>query len=262
LAGVLLAVACVYALTRSSLLDVDRVQVVGGPTTGAEAIRAAAGIRPGDQMVDLDLTAARARIEALPWVRSARLARAWPGTVRIVVAERQPVARIADGAGHWWLADGTGRLLALVPTPPDGLVEVAGVVGGGQPGARLAPRAASALAMIQRLPAEVAARTVGLRFRGDTEIDLVVRGEGEATDGASTDATDGGATAGADSGVDGVTLDVPPPFALALLDGSDRVDDALVALDAVLSQVDDRCLATVDVRVPDKPVVTRRDNCR
>jgi hypothetical protein len=124
--------------------------------------------------------------------------------------------------------------------------------------------------MIPRLPAEVAARTVGLRFRGDTEIDLVVRGEGEATDGASTDAstgattdaTDGGATAGADSGVDGVTLDVPPPFALALLDGSDRVDDALVALDAVLSQVDDRCLATVDVRVPDKPVVTRRDNCR
>jgi cell division protein FtsQ len=241
-----LVVLCVYGITRSSLLDVDHVQVVGGTTTGADAIKTAAGIRPGDQMVDLDLGAARARIEALPWVRSARLARAWPGTVRIVVAEREAVARIADGTGQWWLADGTGRLLALVPTPPDGLVEVAGVVSGGQPGARLAPRAAAAVAMIPRFPGEVAARTVGLRFREEPRVDLVIRGSGAPDDGG-----------------DGVGApDVPVPYALAVLDGSDPVDDQLSALDAVLTQVDDRCLGLVDVRVADKPVVTRRNDCR
>jgi hypothetical protein len=57
-------------------------------------------------------------------------------------------------------------------------------------------------------------------------------------------------------------LDVPPPLAVAELGMVSGLDEKLLALGAVLTQVDNRDLATVDVRVPNKPVVTRRASCQ
>ena len=113
---------------RSPMLDVDRVQVLGGQTTGMDALQRALGIGIGDQMVDLDLGAAERRLEQLPWVRTARVVRSWPATLRVIVVERQPEARIADPDGRWWLADGTGRLLDVVSDPPPDLLQVDGYV--------------------------------------------------------------------------------------------------------------------------------------
>lgn len=255
LAAVLLGLVALFGLSRSPLVAVNQIQVLGGELSGPEGIKAASGIHEGDQMLDLDLAAARRHLEALPWVRSARVARAWPATVRIVVTERRPVARIADEDGQrWWMADATGRLLDAVASPPEGLVQIDGVVSGGKPGVQLAPRAAAALRLISHFPAEVASRTVGLRFAGADEIQLVIN------------PTDDPAVA-VGAPVHGVSpgcpkLDVPPPLAVAELGTVSDLDEKLLALGAVLTQVDNRDLAAVDVRVPDKPVVTRRTSCQ
>jgi cell division protein FtsQ len=259
LAGGLLTLLVIYGLSRSPLLTVNQVQVVGGDMTGVAGIKAAAGIHSGDHMADIDLAAARRRLEALPWVRSARVGRSWPRTVRIVVAERGPIARIADEDGHrWWMADATGRLLDAVANPPDGLVQVDGAVSGGRPGVQLAPRATAALRLIAHFPAEVAQRAIGVRFAGADEMQLVLQ-----PDPANAGDSGGGSGTASGSGPSACQkIDVPAPLALAELGTGESMEEKLLALAAVLTQVDNRQLATVDVRVPDKPVVTRRTSCQ
>lgn len=59
----------------------------------------------GGELLNIDLRAVRDAVEALPWVERARVARAWPDTLRVQVWEYQPVARL--GAGRMLAASGT-----------------------------------------------------------------------------------------------------------------------------------------------------------
>ena len=52
-------------------------------------------------MAYLDTSAAAHRVEALPWVAPRRCAATWPGTVRIDVVERVPVAATPVDGGGW-----------------------------------------------------------------------------------------------------------------------------------------------------------------
>jgi cell division protein FtsQ len=59
----------------------------------------------GAGFVSIDLAAARAAVEALPWVATASVRREWPGTLRISISEEVPVA---TWGGHGLIdADGT-----------------------------------------------------------------------------------------------------------------------------------------------------------
>lgn len=49
------------------------------------------------RLFDADLEDLRERIEALPWVSSARVSRIWPDTLAVRVVERQPYARWGQG---------------------------------------------------------------------------------------------------------------------------------------------------------------------
>jgi hypothetical protein len=212
-----------------------------------ESLQRALGVHLGDQMLDVDLGGAERRLEALPWVRTARVVRSWPSTLRVIVVERRPEARIADPDGRWWLADGTGRLLDVVAEPPPGLQPIDGYVLGGRPGAQLSERAAAGLALLARLPPDIARRTASLRFPDPDGLDLVV------------DPYDHPGSARPEPPPPG--RDVPDPYALVHLGSTDDVDDKLIATATVLDQVDPTCLAAIDVRVPAKPVVSRRDFC-
>ena len=87
----------------------------------------------------------------MPYVRTARVERAWPHTVRIAVVERTPVAWVEVG-GARSLVDGTGRILETVDTPPAGLPQLTGVTKVPAPGGTIA----------QPAGARVAAGLVGL----------------------------------------------------------------------------------------------------
>ncbi len=144
---VLLAVGVVH----SPLLDVDRVEVVGAAQSGRVLVVQTSGVRPGARMVGVPLGTVAKRIRTLPWVARVTVRRSWPGTVRIAVTERVPVAAVPATGGGFVLLDAAGweagvslvappriARLDVDPIPPhlntqaparlDGLVEVAASV--------------------------------------------------------------------------------------------------------------------------------------
>jgi cell division protein FtsQ len=120
--AVLAAVA--YGITRSPLLAVDTVTVVGTAHLTPAQVEAAAGVHEGDAMVWVDAGNAISRVKALPYVRDVTIEREWPHTVRIAVHERTAAAWI-DGAGAKTVVDSTGRVLETVAAPP-GLPQLLG----------------------------------------------------------------------------------------------------------------------------------------
>ncbi len=79
-------------LAAAGLFGVEAVEVRGTSTLPTHVVREAAGIAPGESLLAVDLGAVRARLEALPRVRAAAVARRLPGTLLIEVAERVPLA--------------------------------------------------------------------------------------------------------------------------------------------------------------------------
>ena len=217
--AVLALIGLAVAVVRSPVLDVDEVQVAGSLRTTPAEVRKAAAIRQGSAMIDVDTSGVARRVEARPWVADATVHRSWPSTVEVRVTERRPVAQARSGAG-WSVLDRTGRVLTQLDQRDPGLVVVTGV-SPGAPGSSVGARA-------------------GLVLAGALTARL-------------------GAAAGAiEQGSEGLELDLRDGIAVRF--GSvDELDEKLFALDAILAKARrDPPIATIDVRVPSAPVLTRQ----
>ncbi len=73
-------------------LTVQAVTLEGRSETAQREIAKMLGIKRGDLMLYVDVDEARARIEALPWVKSAEVRRVWPDRIVVRIVERSPVA--------------------------------------------------------------------------------------------------------------------------------------------------------------------------
>ncbi len=113
-----------WVLLASPLLSVHRVQVTGAGRLTPDALQAAAGVPRGVPLARVDTAAVRARVAALPEVRRVRVVRSWPGTVRLEVTERRPVAAGREADGSWVLVDGAGVRFGRSASPPDGLPQL------------------------------------------------------------------------------------------------------------------------------------------
>jgi cell division protein FtsQ len=221
-AGVVAAVLTAGAVaTRSPLLDVDHLTVRGAGRTPVGAVVEASGIEIGDPMTDVDAGGATARIETLPWVADANVRRRWPGRVELVVTEREPVAGVAAGE-RWAVVDGTGRVLEHVTEQPAGLPVLSSGAAVGEPGTAVGPEAADGLAVASALPPPLAERVAVVRA-GEGTVRLELR-----------------------------------PAGVVELGGIAQLEEKLLAVLTVLDDVDPAALATLDVRVPTAPVLTRR----
>jgi cell division protein FtsQ len=97
--------------TTSGLgLRVGDVMVEGRHETTAQELLAALGAKRGAPLLGLDLTAARQRLEALPWVRSASVERRWPELIFVTIEERTPLALWQSG-GQIKLVDREGKVI-------------------------------------------------------------------------------------------------------------------------------------------------------
>ncbi|MCY4590127.1 MAG: FtsQ-type POTRA domain-containing protein [Alphaproteobacteria bacterium] len=96
------------ASVRSGLV-VAAVEVVGLRRTARRELLQALGLEVGDSILAIDLDAARARIESLPWVATARLSRVLPDRITVSVTEQTPLAL--------WQVEGRLRLI-----DPDGVL--------------------------------------------------------------------------------------------------------------------------------------------
>jgi cell division protein FtsQ len=84
--------ARLHGIGAENGLALDKVEVEGRDRQSKESILAALGVAQGMPVLDIDLTAAQARLENLPWVRSAEIERRMPDTLHIKIEERRPFA--------------------------------------------------------------------------------------------------------------------------------------------------------------------------
>jgi cell division protein FtsQ len=222
---------------RSPLLAVHQVVVRGARRTDATQVRAAARLSRHPPMLDVDLRAIGARVEALPWVARATIRREWPGTVTIALSERTPLAQVAESAGQTAVVDATGRVLAVAAGG-----DVAAVLGAGPP----------PLPALQGLaPGGPAGSSLGPPARASLQIVVALQnllpgpGPGGYVLSAVTVGGDGTVTASLAPGVTSVVFGSP-----------DQLDAKVLALQSVLAHFPPGTVATIDLRVPDTPVLT------
>lgn len=107
---------------------VQRITVSGKVHTTDAVITAALGAGPDTMMLGFDTDAAKARLEAVPWIRHAQVMRLLPSTLQVMVEERSPYA-IWQSKGQTYVVDDEGVVLA--PALRDAYPNLPFVVGEG-----------------------------------------------------------------------------------------------------------------------------------
>jgi cell division protein FtsQ len=236
-AAALSVVGAVIALLWSPVLAVDRI-VLDGPELLATEVAAGSGVERGDPMVTVDRAAVRRRVLAVPGVAWAQVEVRWPGTVRISYSAERPIARVVA----------PGRAPLVVAT--DG--RVLGVPGSAAAGDAVAALAEIAVEDPGVLPdaADAAGRPVGTALSAWIDVLTDASAELGPVLSRSRLATDGQVTVELP---DGGSVLVGPPT-----DGPAK----LLAVATVLGgRVERRCLDVLDVRVPNRPTVSRTPGC-
>jgi cell division septal protein FtsQ len=127
LAALLLVVVTgVLALLGSSLFAVERVTVTGNVYTDQAALDAVIEDLVGTAVLLVDTADVEAQVEAIPWVRDARVRTTFPDSASIEIRERTPVAAMMGADGSARVIDVDGRVLALVDGQPVALVWISG----------------------------------------------------------------------------------------------------------------------------------------
>ena len=88
-----------YFLSKSSLFDVDEIVIEGVSEELEGEVRRAAGIQKGKPLLEVDSSSSSDRVEAIPWVKEARISKSWGGTITISVSSRDPVAAFVNQGG-------------------------------------------------------------------------------------------------------------------------------------------------------------------
>lgn len=239
---VVLVIALVVGLLFSPLFDIDHFVVTGDSRVDAERIVRESGLKRGSALIAVDLPAARAALEADPWIAHAELQRHYPGTVTIRVAEEIPALVLVGERGSA-LVSRNGRILEFAEGAAGGdgrwsgygpvlLARYDGRIARDSPSADALPgrHVSDQVLDLVRLSRNVSPLVeqhldrVEMGPRGD--LDLVLR--------------------------DGSVVLLGPP---------DHLSAKLVAVAAVLGQVDLECLARIDVRNPTRATVLRRSDC-
>ncbi|MGH3320217.1 MAG: cell division protein FtsQ/DivIB [Streptosporangiaceae bacterium] len=164
-----LAVLC-WVVFFSRILAVSEVQVVGDSRVPRSAVVKAADIRLGAPLARVDLAAVADRVAGLRRVAEVDVHRRWPGTVRIGVTEREPVAAARVGSGYV-LYDRDGVSLDTVRKRPRHMP----VLRVGDPSAS-DPTTRAALAVVSALPDRLAAKVRTVSADGSDEVRLRLRG--------------------------------------------------------------------------------------
>ena len=107
---------------------VKRVVVEGQKNATDFAITTALGAGPETFMLAFDTDAAKDRLEAVPWIRHARVMRLLPSTLQVEIEEREPYA-IWQNNRQTFVVDSEGVVLA--PALPQAFPELPLVVGEG-----------------------------------------------------------------------------------------------------------------------------------
>ncbi|MQX36743.1 cell division protein FtsQ/DivIB [Roseospira navarrensis] len=107
-------------------LVVRSVTVEGRARTGRARLLAALGTGRGEPILNFDPQTARARVEALPWVLSARVERRLPDAIHVVLTEREPLALWQRAPETYAVIDRMGTPLNVDASPFGALPVIVG----------------------------------------------------------------------------------------------------------------------------------------
>ena len=220
----LLSLAAVL-ISKSSLLDVDEVVVVGVDSGLEDLIVTVANIPKSKPLLEIDTRAISTRIKKIPSVESAKVSRSFGGKVTISVTLRKPSVLLSN-LGQWFLIDLDGRVLERVSELPSNrqypIVE--GNIANLKVGEWVPEQALFAIELAANLPSVLLA-DISFVSLGD-EIELMLFGEGKI-----------------------------------LFGDNEALESKILAASTILDQVDLAELIHIDVRTPDKPVLCRSVEC-
>lgn len=162
-----------WLLSRTALLDVDRITVTGTSRLQVDEVISASGLSVGQPLVGIDTAEAADRLEQLPWVRSASVVRTWGGDVTITIIERVAVGevRVEDGTSE--LIDVTGALLGAATGADGALPRIITVTDG-------------SLELAGLLPPGVRSRVIEIRSDDQDRLQLTLRPTGTVEFGPAT----------------------------------------------------------------------------
>ncbi len=104
----------VYEVTADAGFAVTSIQLLGRSETGEAAVLQALETERGAAILRFDPEAARARVEALPWVETATIERRLPNRILATISEKRPVA-LWQSNGEWSVIDAEGLVIAGAP---------------------------------------------------------------------------------------------------------------------------------------------------
>jgi cell division protein FtsQ len=180
-------------------------------------------------MLDVHPGALERRLEALPWVSRAVVEQRWPSTVRVVVVERAAVLAVPAPDGATAVLDSTGRVLGIYARgkgAAEGLPVVRGLPPPGAPGTAIpgsgSPAVQDAISVASALPPSLAGKVASVSAAAGGELQLKLT-----------------------SGI------------VVRFGGPEDLAPKVEALSAILASANLKGVATIDLRVPDAPVLTR-----
>ncbi len=139
-------------------LRIDEIRVSGVRTLDPKVVIERSGLRGGERILWVRLSAVARRLEEIPAIASARAERSFPATIVIHVTERTPIARLPGQGGLG--VDENGRVFSS--SALSGLPVVEGVRGPAKEGVTVDRGAATVLDAFAGFPAELRKRTAGI----------------------------------------------------------------------------------------------------
>lgn len=117
------AFACVFLVFK-----VREIEVTGDTVYDQATILEICGYEPGDNLVLLTTAPQEQALEEkLPYIADAQIIRHFPSTLEIQITGAQTAACVASGS-QWFTISSTGKILEQVTEPPDGVLQVTGLV--------------------------------------------------------------------------------------------------------------------------------------
>lgn len=232
----------------SPLLAVRHVRVAATPHVPVAQVLAVTGLGDQRPMVEVSSSDAVSRLDALPWVDSAKVVRQWPATVSVTVHERRPVAKVT-GPGGVAEVDGSGRVLTQSAAPAAGLPTLVGAPAPGPPGTWLGGASrrsrpphglGASLTVASALPGPLAGRVGTITVDPQRTVTLtLVTGPTTVT-----------------LGEVGPPGDPAPGAAMTTSSVPVSLARQVAALSTLLTTVDLSHVAQIDLTVPDRPALT------
>lgn len=248
------------------------------PSLTDRQVVAAAGLAHRRLMIGVDGARIARRLDTLPLVGAARVSVDWPGTVKISVSERVPVAAVATPAGQgsaprWALVDATGRVLAVDTSAPPGVPVIYGIAAAPPAGGWIPGTAgpSAAVASAGRGAAKVAPPLVDMNAASDSPdvpggvaaalavvAALPPQIKGDVLSVSIGHPAGAPAAPGPSAAAAGISLAVEPArvasgtIAVVFGDGS-QLGAKLTALETLLLQADLKGVTEIDLTVPDRP---------